>query len=299
MKIIVPAQIDDTKITSTNVTDTTQVWASDTTYAEGEEVQYENNIYESLQDANTGNMPDAEDSTWWVFLRANNIFRAFDNIVGTKTTRADLIEYVLSTGQNTTGVSLLNLAGLTVDIIVNDPTEGEVYNETIGLLSTDNVYDGYTYCFAPFLYDSHIVKTDIPPYPNASITIQVTQETGQTAEVGEIVVGESMEIGTTLYGADVGIQDYSRKERDIFGNFDILERAFSKRANYPIVVENGLINSLIRVLSQIRATPVVWVGTEIDDCASAFLVYGYYRDFSVVVPHPAYAECNLEIEGLT
>jgi hypothetical protein len=121
-------------------------------------------------------------------------------------------------------------------------------------------------------------------------------DTGGTAAIGECVLGLARELGGMQYGARVGIRDYSVKTQDDFGNYTILERAFSKRASFSLWVEGGLTSELQSILASYRATPAVYIGT---DRHAATMIYGFYKDFDIDIAYPQASLCSLEIEGLT
>jgi len=51
-----------------------------------------------------------------------------------------------------------------------------------------------------------------------------------------------------------------------------------------------------RLLSQYRATPIVYIGA---DAYASTILYGYYKDFSIDIAYPTISICSLELEGLT
>ena len=305
MKIIKPTTITDSEFISCNVSETPPAaYAAGTTYAVGDQVivAATHKIYESLQDSNTGHYPPDNltgDTPYWWEVGATMPWKAFDSHIGTsKVSNLDSITYVLQPGQ-VTGVALLEVEGVSVDIVMTDPVEGEVYSAHIDLYSTENIYDWYTYFFGAFEFSNAVVKVDLPPYKNCTLTITINAESGELAKVGEIVVGTTVTLGFTQYDPQVSIIDYSKKATDTFGNYTVLERAFSKRVDIQVIVENGAINNISKILAELRATPVVWVATDNKTYASSLVVYGYYKDFSMVIPHPIWAEMNLQVEGLT
>lgn len=279
------------------------VYDSGTTYAEGDIVivPAEHRAYESLDAGNAGNYPPehtASDPPLWLDLGSTNAWRAFDVKVGSQTRRPGSIEYTVAPGL-VAGIALLNVEGVEIQIIMTDPVEGGIYNETISLLSTQNVFDGYSYCFEPILMQRNSVRLDLYPYRNAEVTVKIIAEEGGEAACGEIVIGNIIDLGLTSYGAEIRIDDWSVKERDQFGNFSILERDYSKGLDVQVQVDNGKYNHYIEALADLRATPLVWVPTEAADYSSAMLTYGFYESFRPIVPHIAFTECNLRIEGLT
>jgi hypothetical protein len=251
-----------------------------------------------LQNANTGHA--LTDTAWWLKIGSTNTWKVFDAKVGSQTERTGSIYYELDVGEIVEGIAFFNLDAISIDIVLTDPTEGEVYNETIDLISTSNVFDGYSYCFAPFLVTKATTKTDIPPYGQATleITINVESDT-ETAKCGEIVLGRVRNFGSTEFGAGFEIIDYSRKDVDDFGNFSVVKRAFSKRIPMDVVIDNAVIAYLKQTLEDFRATPVVCVPTEATDLAGPFITYGYYRTAKTVVPYPNHSILTIEWEGLT
>jgi hypothetical protein len=282
--------------------------------------------YESLQAANTGNAP-ASSPTWWLSLGATNSWAVFDEKVGTQTERTNSIYYELEPGL-IEGIAFFNLEANSIRVQYFDSTEYssriaedsdyritessdyripetaiavETYSETIELINTDNVFDGYSYCFAPILTTKNTAITDLPPYSGAS-TLLITIDAGgddETAKCGEIVFGRIREFGSTQYNAGFEIIDYSRKTVDDFGNFSVTERAFSKRVPMDVILSNQLLSYLKQTLEEYRATPVVCIPTEVEDLVGPFLLYGYYRTARVVVSYPSYSVLTIEWEGLT
>lgn len=260
-------------------------------------------IYESLSDANTGNYPPTDVLAAvpkWLEVSATNRWKAFDNKVGSQTENATSITFKITPGAVFDAIAFLNLDAVTVQVVLTDPIEGEVYNETIDLISTvitgsSGIYDWYSYFFSSQFRLTDVVKFDIPPYLNAVLDITITY-TGGTAKVGGIVFGVQSTLGTTQYSPNIGIHDYSIKEQDTFGVWSITERAFSKKMSCDVLIESVSIADVQNLLASYRSTLLVWVGSE---SYSSMIIYGFYKDFSIVISYPTFAICSIEIEGLT
>jgi hypothetical protein len=271
-----------------------------TTYADGDIVIDATNHlrYESLQAANTGNA--LTEVTWWLEIGSTEPWKVFDAKVGSQTERVGSMYFELEPGL-AEGVTLLNVDAESVQIVITDPTDGEVYNETIDLISTENVFDGYSYCFAPFITTDTVAKTDFPPYGSATLEITLTAGSDtETVKCGEIVVGAVREFGDSAqYGASFEIIDYSRKTTDDFGNYSVTERAFSKRVPIEVYILNDHLRFLKKTLEDYRATPVVCIPTEVENLLGSLIVYGYYKRAQTVVKYPNYSLLTIEWEGLT
>jgi len=231
---------------------------------------------------------------FWSEVSATNRWKAFDGKNGSQVSQATLITFNLTPGV-IDSIALLNLDAVQIELTVTDPVEGEVFNETIDLLSTSGIIDAYTYFFNPIIQKTDHVEFDLPPYGSAAILIEI-RYTGGTAKVGEIVVGWSREIGTTLYSPSAGIVDYSQKSADDQGNYSIVEGVYSKRYSCTLRVKNAIFDEVFRLLALYRATPLVWVAVEE---FTTFIAFGKYNDFSQELVDTINSLCNLEIEGLT
>jgi len=55
---------------------------------------------------------------------------------------------------------------------------------------------------------------------------------------------------------------------------------------------------VLRRLFALRATPTVFVGTDLIDFAEGGIAFGYYRDFSIVISYPTYNVLSLQVESL-
>jgi len=298
MKIIRPVSITDDVLVSSNIAEpyTGEVaWNPSTSYSVGQKVFRDgnHNIYERLVAGATPTAPES-DATNWLLVGKTNRWQVFDKKVGSQSVRADSINFVLTPGR-VDSICLLNISASTVLVEMTDPSEGLVYSHSVELISTAGIVDAYTYCFEEIVLKTDFVLTDLPPYVLASISITLSTP-GAEVLCGEVVVGLQKILGLTQYSPSMGITDYSRKAVDIFGNYSVLERGFSKRMACDVLVETAVMDEVHKQLSVYRATPVVWVGSEL---YTSMLIYGFYKSFNMVLPGCQHAKCALEIEGLT
>lgn len=285
-------------------------YSAGTTYADGDKVivldDNVHRIYESLQGANTGNYPPDEDDTeppvWWLNLGAVNRWKMFDGGTSTQTQRAGNIEVELTPGVVVDALALFSLSATQLSIVVDDPTDGQVYNATFDLTDNGAVTDWYAYFFEPIVRRSDYSVTDLPPYGTTTITVTLTGS--GTVQCGLLVLGKRQQLGATVWGSSVGIVDYSRKETDAFGNFMITERRFAKLVDFDVQIDTRAVSAVQRSLAAYRATPIVYQGADPQKMAAAgreheeLIVYGYYRDFSIVLATFPISNCTIQVEGL-
>jgi hypothetical protein len=261
-------------------------WAVGSSYSVNAIVSYlpGHRMYKSLQNTNIGYTPGgAGNSTWWQDWGATERWVVFDEAVGVQAEAPTQITYEILPGEAIDSVALLNIEADSITVIMKDGLDGAV----VKTWHEHTLIDG--------LFVSDVVETTFSSAiadPHILISIDYA---GGTAKLGEIVVGLKESLGTTRYTPSVSITDYSIKEVDAFGNYTILERAYSKRLSCETFLPNTSLDAIYNVLAEHRALPAVWVGSE--DYAS-MIVYGFYKDFEITIPYPKFSLCTLEIEGL-
>lgn len=300
MRIIKPVTITDSILTSSTVPeDDYSVWASGTTYALEDRVisTSTHKVYESVQASNTGNDPTTDDGTWWLEVSATNRWKAFDQKITDQVSESNSIGYVLDpTDELVTAIAFFNLDASELQLQLETTGEGEYYNQTFDLIDNSYVLDWYTYFFEPQRKLEELLIEDLPPYTSPTVTITIS-ETGSTAEVGQIIIGRYLDLGATQYNTSVSIEDFSRKERDTFGNPIIVERAFAQRAEYDITLETNAVRRVQSILSEVRTTPVVWYAGP-NTSKYGTTIYGYYRDFDINLSTPSLSYATIDVEGL-
>lgn len=270
------------------------VYDAGTAYALDDIVTYSHRLYQSLEAANTGNQPDTS-PTKWLDIGATNRYKMFDDIVTAQTVRPGTINVDVDPGVVVNAAAFFNLSGSTIQLIMDDPSAGEVYNQTVQLIDNSEVTDWYGYFFGELLQLDKATFLDLPTYPNATVTIIVDAGVNE-AKCGEAVLGRQKFLGDTNYGTSVGITDYSRKDVDDFGNFVITPRRFADRAEYDVSIESPDVNKVKKILTGIRTTPAVFIGSEF---RKETIVYGFYKSFNIVISNPSFSDCSIEVEGLT
>lgn len=299
MKLIRPITVTDSVLDSSNVPENDYAeWSSGTTYADGDRVIVlsTHRIYESLVGSNTGNDPTTDDGTNWLDIGATNRWRAFDNTITDQVTNTTSITYSFDPQSLTNSIAFFNLDAVEVQVTMTDSVEGVVYDNTVSLIDNSAVTDWWGYFFEPIIRKPDIVLFDLPNYITAILDVTISTTTGSTAKVGQIVFGNQKVLGLTTYGTTVGIQDYSTKDTDAFGNVVITERRFAQLVDYDVKVSTTAVRDVQKTLASYRATPIVYSGT--DDGTYGDLVYGYYRNFGINISTPSFSDATIEVEGL-
>lgn len=296
MKLVPPLAVTPSNLTSSNVAITETAWTAGT-YTTGTERYVGTTLYRVVATPSTADEPTAgaaKDPPTWVSIGSINRYKMFDFTIGQRTSRATPIQVTITPGQVINSLAMFELVGAnSARVQVVDPTDGTVYDQTRDLTDTMGINDWYAYFFAAYILSSDVVFNDLPAYSAATVTITIAGNA--TVEVGEVVLGRSRAFGETSIGTRLGIEDFSRKERDEFGNFTVVERRFSRLTGFDVLVFNNEVNALYTSLAAVRAVPTLYIGG--DDFAETY-VLGFFRDFTILRSGPQTSELSIEIEGL-
>jgi len=297
-KVISPIALTDAILISSTAPETDYaVWAAATAYTLGQKCirVSTHRIYERLIAGTTATPPET-DPTNWLDIGPTNRWAMFDNVVGTATTITTPLTVVLKPG-SISGLALLELVGKTATITMKESTGGAVaYNKVVTLDGTI-ITSFYDWFYTPYAQEESVALTDLPfHFPNCELTVSISSTSGSVS-CGVCKFGEVIGIGATEYGATSGAIDYSVKTVDAFGRYTIVKRGYSKKMSLKVITEQVDYPRISRALADLRATPAVWIATDVYGY-EPLTVYGFYKEFSIEVAYPTMNYCSLEIEGL-
>lgn len=296
MQIIVPKVVTGASLVSSNVPETDYTeWSAVTAYTLDVYciLASVHKVYRCLV-ANTNKQPDLNSSGTdpaWQEVGYTNRWRCLDPYVNTTTSKIDGIVMVVDSS-SCDSVALFNLSGtaMTLELLV----DSVVVNTQAFSLSSRSVGSWYDYFFNEFLSVSDI-STTFPVYYNSQLRITITG----AAACGNVVCGRTKYVGKTLYEPTIGILDFSKKVTDAnFGNTFLLPGAYSKKASLSVYVENARVDYVFKLLAAQRGIPAVWLCDNGSPKFEVMQIYGFFRDFSIVIPGPTMSKCSIEIEGL-
>lgn len=297
MKLIRPETVTDTIFQSSDVPEADySAWLVGTTYADGDRVIVTtgvHKIYESQQSANTGNDPTTDDGTWWLEVSSTNRWKLFNGIVQEQTEQAGGMEYVLQSPNVVNSLALINVDCAEITVTMDDAVEGEVYNETFSMISDSGIQDWYAYFFEPIVRDDRLAILDLPPYANSDITVTFTDTA--TAKCGALIIGQFADLGFSQHGASYSIIDYSTKTTDSQGRVTITDGPYANKLDVDVILDTSVFGVVRNILTDLRTTPCAWIA---EDNNRNSIIYGYYREFDIILSNPTTSRCTLEIEGL-
>lgn len=170
--------------------------------------------------------------------------------------------------------------------------------ETIDLITM--VGSGwYYYLFSDVQFTQDLIW-EFSRYSDSTLRITITYYTGSTAKCGMVAIGSSIDLGNTQYGVSLGIIDYSQKDTDTLGRTYLNQGDYAKRADISLWIDNTDIDSVRKNLAAVRGTASIFEcnNEDPDTDYTSLLIYGFYREFDIIIPGPVISKCNIDIEGL-
>lgn len=300
LTVVPPLAIDDSMLVATDVAEADYpAWSSSTTYAVGQRVMlpWQHTIYESLTAGNL-NKPPATSPAEWVLVGPTNRWRLFDNSNSTQTVQTGSMSYTLRPRVAVSTLAALNVTdAFSMRVQMIDPTFGAVYDQTVEFAPVPAASDWYSWFFSERLGRRSTVGilTDLPLYPDAEIVVDLSG--GGDLSVGVLLIGQAQQIGLGVKsGMRLGIVDYSRVETNDFGDTVLVQRAYAKRTSFELLLPREQVDPTIDLLASLRSVPCLWIG---NPYYASSVVYGFYKEFEVLIAYRAVADCSLEIRGLT
>jgi hypothetical protein len=297
MEIIKAIKLLDANLVSSNIAENDfPVFNLGTTYGLGDKVIYvATNVHEIYQSVIAGNVGQSlTDTTKWVKVGTTNRFRMFDDSITSQTSGVNVIDFTLGNLTRTSAVWLGNIDATTVQVIITSPTNVTMYDQTFTTVKPSGVVGWHTYFFGEKSRIRDLYIPDLPYQSGETIRIILTKV--GTPKCGACVVGQARYIGETRNSLKMGIDDYSVKEIDEFGNTYIKQRDYRKFNDVEIDVPNTSIDEVSEILSDLRASFVVFIGSRKYALSQ---VYGFYQNFEIVIPYKTHSVLSISIKGIT
>lgn len=299
MKVIAPEALE--LLESSIPEDDAPLWDAAATYAKDSRVMLDHVVYASLADDNAGKSP----ADWslgteavWRVVGPTNRYACLDEYVSTQTIAPEADETLLLKVpfNRCTGFALLNFKASRVRAVVRDAGGEILHDETVSTLK--DVGNWWEYYFAPLGRVIDFVRADVPISPLATLEITLTQEGGP--RLGQIIAGQVWRLGDTLYSAQAGQRDYSRKDVNEYGDTRLIPRATARRTTLPLYAHPAEIDALHERLASLSGRAALWIGDNVEGVGShqSLTVWGWLEDYRTTFVGPNEADVTLDIQGL-
>ncbi len=268
-------------------------WNSGTSYAEGAQVSYGGAEYQSTAAANVGNVPSST-PTKWTKINVDPRLRMFDQSLGTFSERDDLIEAAITPNQVVTDLLLVGVQAHQVQVLMNDPIDGLVFDSDDVLMLRPSGNSHWGYFFHPIERETKLHISGLPAYTQATLTIRI-KNPGAKARCVEAIVGRAIWLGDTRWRPTISFDDWSLKERDAWGGWKAEAGAYSDRLELQVLVRGTQYERTKSLIVPYRTKPVAWIGAR---GINALTAVGYVTSFKQVMVAHGQSDCQLTIEGL-
>ena len=309
MKIVPPVTVNDARLTSTTIAepDTARsevAWVSGSNYAIGAQVirTQTHRRYQALVAITAGTTAPESAPTQWTDIGPTNRYAMFDTernssavVTGTS------ISIVITPSLRVSALCIFGMVGIeTVTVTGRSGIGGSVvYSKTVNL-SSRTTADWSDYFFGTFSNRESLVLLDLPLQTNLSVTVDFARAASGTMSIETVAIGNPLDIGGAQYGASSDIIDFSRVDRDAFGNATLVKRKNVPVFSATILADKAKVPAIRKLREQYAATPLVFLALDdsSDSYFDALALIGIYKRMTVVVDYPNSSLVQLEAEGL-
>lgn len=252
--------------------------------------------FESLVASNTGNHPAIDDGTKWFDLGPTNRWAPFDLLRDTGATVASPMTYVITPGER---IDALGLMGMVADFVTITVSSGgsPVYSYTEDL-RTRAVASWPDYFFSAFTYKADLGLFDLPPFSDGIVTISLTRASGSPT-LGGIFMGRSIYIGEVQYGPTASARNFSKFDRNDFGDAAFIKRRSIPRVTFNARVQKANADRVLSLQEELNALPCLW--SALDDPTHPYFrplfVFGVYQKLDLTMDQESHGMLAGEVEG--
>lgn len=303
MRYVVPHEITEF---STNVAkqDYTE-YSPNTTYNVGDTctILSENKNYKCTKD-NTQNKNPKDNPTLWISEPTNaNAMLVYTS--SKKTINENEINISFRV-KNIDFIALFGVEASNIRVKVTDMrTNTIIYNKDKNMFY-DDLQNFGDYLFAPrelkeklntkFSKDellnifANFSKTEIrdrltanpPIYFDVRVEISIKNPNSQ-AKCGYMCCGRGRELGISLQnGASTGLKSYTKKERDEWGNVNLIKGAIFDVMDIPVLIDSENLDLVKERFKKIDATPCVFIADE-SNAYTSLTIFGFYKDLEMPI----------------
>lgn len=287
-------------------------WNASITYSQGQRcyVPNSNIVYECVVSNSNKFPPDNiyNDSLnppvgYWEQIGMTNRWKFIDDYINSvskatySVTENGSLWYEIRLKFNSPLADVISLFNIKADkIIIRQIINNNIVIEHDRFLIDNNmITDWFSYFFDDFSYINDI-SFPLHLYKNSIIEI-VLKRKNIPAECGLLAIAKTIYIGELMYAPSLSIIDFSKKTNKEDGTIDLSQGKYYKINSYDILVNTNKIDKIYKIFAQFRGSKVLFMPFSYN-MLECMLVYGWYKDFKIVIQSKDTSLCTLELEGL-
>ena len=227
----------------------------------------------------------------WLDIGYTNKYKCLDQSLSSQTVLND--DITMSFIQNKVDeIYFLNVSASEITVVVTTTdTSTEIYNETT-IMYDKNGGTFFNWVFNDFIYKKKLAL-EMPVAFEVQIDITIKALDG-VAKVGLVGIGRTNYIGGTLYGAGIGMLDFSKKAVNTNGETYLEVGNYKATNNLTVDVPSGLTDQVVQLLTDYRSIPVVFKTDEFD----GLVIFGVYNKFDILISTPTISKLSIDLESL-
>lgn len=304
MIVIIPLTIDDTNLVSSSVPepDASQgevAWAAGTNWADGSVVirSTTHRRYVRLAPGGVDAALPENSPTKWQDDGPTNRFAMFARDRNKQTIAASPLVFEVSVPKRIDSVGLLRLQAATARI-VQEAGATTVYDQTYGL-TRRNTRTATDYCFGGFRQLKSLLRTDLPPYANTTVTVTLTNG-AQPVHVSGVTINKSVYMGRVEAGNESDARNFSEAERDAFGGVTLKRQRSVPLGGYTVLVDKFRVDEMQELRDEdLNGVVALWSGLD-DKVQHGYfgmsLINGFYTQFKINASFNDFARITLKLE---
>lgn len=302
MNVIPPIDITTALLTSSTAAEPgpgETAWNAATNYSVGQRAirTGTHRVYQALLAGVDAGVPEST-PTRWLDVGPTNRFAMFDLERNSATVVTSPLTVVITPGQRVNAIALIGVVAQSVTITMTvGASTVYTYTEDLTTRSTLGLYD---YFFGTFGTSPTVIRFDLPPYTGGVITVTLTSASGNV-QCGALALGTAVYLGKVQANPRSDALNFSRIERDDFGNTTLVPRRSVPKTNQVLLTDKSRIDKLGELRKALNAVPAVWSGLDdktTDGYFESLLVLGIYKQFAFDLTHPQHAIVTLELEEI-
>jgi len=281
--------------------------------------------YISLRAITTGDTTPPEDApTVWQDIGPTNAWAIFDTYRNTQCVvpRGDqpvsglyaptethapgwtpnaIIDLKIQPGKRVDSLALTGLEASQITVSILDSTQTSLLTPVIVTrLHSRPTATWSDYFFGVFRSQKSYIFTDIPMYSDAVISINLINEAGPV-RCGSLVLGRGIYMGDVQYGARSGATNFSKVERDEYGNSALIQRRSVPKFSGRMIAASASADVILDLRDELNAVPAVYVGLEKYPEHSYYesaVILGIYKQLEVDMQYPEHIYIDFEVEEI-
>ena len=228
----------------------------------------------------------------WEDLGFTNKYKQLDKNLGSQTVVNGDMEFSFVVSK-VDSIYFFNVLASQIDVKVTQIDTSEIVIDTQNSMRSKDGGSWYNFWFKDFFNKTKLF-VEIPMRFNVLVEIKL-HNIGGYSKCGLIGIGKKEFLGATLYGAGIGIVDFSKQETNADGESYFEQGRVKSTNNITLDVVSADTDRVIETLTKYRSTPVIFIGSK--QFKSTY-VFGIYTKFDTLISTPTITKLTLDLEGL-